>query len=75
LFSNDRLKITNLDESISEKELVEVFSEFGEITSAQIECEENGKSKGCALIRYDSKEDAQDTIDNRNGIIMKGREM
>jgi len=67
--------ITNLDESITERDLLEIFAEFGKITSIHITRDEDGKSKGYALVQYNSKRSAKQAIDNRNGIEIKGKKM
>jgi len=67
--------ITNLDENITERDLLEIFAEFGKITSIHITRDEDGKSKGYALVQYNSKRSAKQAIDNRNGIEIKGKKM
>ena len=68
-------RITNLDESVTERDLLEIFGEFSKISSIHVVRDGDGKSKGYALLQYDSKKSAQQAFDKRNGFEMKGKEM
>uniref|UniRef100_A0A674F1P9 RRM domain-containing protein n=1 Tax=Salmo trutta TaxID=8032 RepID=A0A674F1P9_SALTR len=49
--------IKNLDKkSITNKNLYETFSAFGDIYSSKVVCDENGHSKGYGYIRYKTQE-------------------
>jgi len=44
--------IKNLDESITDQELLEMFEKFGEVTSFTVAKDEQGKSRGFAFVNF-----------------------
>ncbi|XP_038836056.1 polyadenylate-binding protein 1-like [Salvelinus namaycush] len=63
--------IRNLDKkSITNKNLYETFSAFGDIYSSKVVCDENGHSKGYGYIQYKTQEAADRAIEKLNGMLM-----
>uniref|UniRef100_A0A4W5NPG3 RRM domain-containing protein n=1 Tax=Hucho hucho TaxID=62062 RepID=A0A4W5NPG3_9TELE len=63
--------IRNLDKkSITNKNLYEIFSAFGDIYSSKVVCEENGHSKDYVYIQYKTQEAADRAIEKLNGMLM-----
>ncbi|KAI8373478.1 hypothetical protein EDC96DRAFT_499505 [Choanephora cucurbitarum] len=58
--------VKNLDESVSDEQLKEMFGKYGPITSAVIQVDEEGKSKGFGFVNFEDHEDAQKAVDALN---------
>ncbi|WVZ18295.1 hypothetical protein V8G54_005617 [Vigna mungo] len=67
------LYIKNLDDSIDDNRLKEVFSEFGVITSAKVTKYANGISKGAGFVAYSNREAANRAIESMNGRLVAGK--
>jgi len=63
--------IKNLDPSISDIALREIFEKFGTITSCVIMVDEQGKSKGFGFINFATAEDAKNAVDHLNGHVFE----
>uniref|UniRef100_A0A6B2LUW5 RRM domain-containing protein n=1 Tax=Arcella intermedia TaxID=1963864 RepID=A0A6B2LUW5_9EUKA len=50
--------IANFDTKLTEKELRQHFTTFGNIKSVKIMCDKKGKSKGYALINFETPQAA-----------------
>jgi len=70
------LYIGNLDYSIKEKQLTELFAEYGEVTSAKIITDKmTGRSKGFGFVEMSNDEEARQAISGLNGMAINNREM
>ncbi len=67
MFSH-KIYLGNLDHSLTEEEIVGIFSEFGKIRSVKIRA-----GDGFGFIRYKTLEGAQRAIDSMNGKEVNGR--
>ena len=68
--------IGNLAYEVTEQDLRDVFSEFGEVTSAKIINDmHSGKSKGFGFVEMASREGAEQAIAALNGKDLKGRDV
>lgn len=65
--------IKNLDPAVEEEKLREMFNPFGEIQSAVIMKDEQGKSKGFAFINYAQPEQAEKAVDEMNNKDINGK--
>ena len=64
----------NLSHELTEEELQEAFTEFGEITSARIITDRySGVSRGFGFVEMPSKSEAEAAIAGLNGRELKGR--
>lgn len=61
------LYVKNLDESVTEQTLQEVFGEFGTLSSAVIMKEDGGKSKGFGFVNFVNSDDAHSAVEKLNG--------
>ncbi|TYI43079.1 hypothetical protein ES332_A01G144100v1 [Gossypium tomentosum] len=61
------LYIKNLDDSIGDETLKELFSEFGNITSCKVMRDSNGISKGSGFVAFSTPEEASRALAEMNG--------
>ncbi|KAG7942890.1 hypothetical protein I3843_15G010400 [Carya illinoinensis] len=61
------LYLKNLDDSINDDKLKELFSEFGTITSCKIMLGPQGQSKGSGFVAFSTPEEATKALDEMNG--------
>ncbi|THU61428.1 hypothetical protein C4D60_Mb07t23170 [Musa balbisiana] len=61
------LYLKNLDDSIGDDNLRELFSGFGAIASCKIMRDKNGASKGSGFVAFQSSEDASRALSEMNG--------
>ncbi|MEL7834952.1 RNA-binding protein [Fodinibius sp. Rm-B-1B1-1] len=66
--------VGNLSYKVSDQELMEVFEEFGNVTSAKvIKDRESGRSKGFGFVEMTNNDEAQAAIDELDGTEINGR--
>lgn len=58
--------VKNLDESVKDEKLSEMFGKYGPITSAIVQVDEEGNSKGFGFVNFENHEDAQKAVDALN---------
>ncbi len=69
-----KLYIGNLPYDISEPELSDLFTEFGEIVNADLVKDRyTGKSRGFAFVEMDSRSSGQQAMESLNKRIYKSR--
>ncbi|KAJ0989490.1 hypothetical protein J5N97_007846 [Dioscorea zingiberensis] len=61
------LYLKNLDESVRDDNLKELFSEFGTITSCKVMREPNGISRGTGFVAFSSPKEAAQALAEMNG--------
>jgi polyadenylate-binding protein len=72
-FAGANLYIKNLADTIDDEALKEKFSPFGEITSARIMRDENGRSRGFGFVCFSNSEDATKAVTELNGTIVDNK--
>ena len=65
----------NIDESVSDEDFVNMFSPFGKITSASLQKDEDGKSRGFGFVNFETHEDAQKAVDEMHNKEVNGKVM
>ncbi len=66
--------VGNLPYSVNEEDLRNLFSEFGEVSSAHVISDrETGRSKGFGFVEMDNSEDGQKAIEALDGSDLSGR--
>ena len=71
---NCTIFIRNLPFQVNWQMLKDRFSEFGQVLYAEIKME-NGKSKGCGIVRFSGPQEAENAIMRMNGKVIDGREI
>ncbi|KAL3159784.1 hypothetical protein ABBQ38_010190 [Trebouxia sp. C0009 RCD-2024] len=61
------LYVKNLDKSVTDDTLQQVFGEIGTLSSATVMKDEEGKSKGFGFVNYEKSEDAHSAVEKLNG--------
>ncbi|TEB36370.1 polyadenylate binding protein [Coprinellus micaceus] len=69
------LYIKNLDTEVTSEEFEELFQKFGNVTSAVISKDEEGKSKGFGFVNYERHEEAQKAVDELNDFDLNGKKL
>lgn len=67
--------VKNLDESVSEEEMQEMFGAHGKITSAVLMMDEEGKSRGFGFINFEEPESAASAVEALNNKEINGKEL
>ncbi|CAA0819593.1 Polyadenylate-binding protein 4 [Striga hermonthica] len=65
-FQGLNLYVKNLDDSIDDEKLKELFSEFGSITSCKVMRDPNGISRGSGFVAFSSPEEASRALSEMN---------
>ncbi|RZS15786.1 hypothetical protein BHM03_00047670 [Ensete ventricosum] len=65
----------NLDKSISNKQLFDIFSAFGRIVSCKIATDVSGQSKGYGFVQFEQEEAARNAINEINGIVLNDKQV
>ncbi len=73
---NNKLFIGNLSYTVGEDELNQLFSQFGNVTSAVVPKDrDTGRSRGFAFVEMQSQSEAEAAIKGLHGHQLSGREM
>ena len=65
--------IANLSYGVNEADLKELFSEYGEVSSAKVITDrETGRSRGFGFVEMPNNDEANKAIENMNGVEIKG---
>ncbi|KAL4891646.1 hypothetical protein BDV59DRAFT_181395 [Aspergillus ambiguus] len=67
--------IKNLDQEVTEEEFRTMFEKFGEITSATLSRDQEGKSRGFGFVNYSTHDSAQAAVDEMNDKDVKGQKL
>ncbi|KAJ7219326.1 polyadenylate binding protein [Mycena pura] len=69
------LYVKNLDPEVTEEEFEKLFAQFGTVTSAVVQVDDEGKGKGFGFVNYESHEAAQIAVDALNDTEVNGRKL
>ncbi|XP_065050360.1 polyadenylate-binding protein 2-like [Musa acuminata AAA Group] len=67
------LYLKNLDDSVGDDELKELFSDFGTITSCKIMRNPDGISKGFGFVAFSAPEEANRALEDMKGKMVRGK--
>lgn len=69
-YAGVNLYVKNLDDSIDDEKLKREFQAFGNITSAKVMTDSNGRSKGFGFVCFSTAEEATKAVTDMNGKIV-----
>lgn len=69
------LYIKNLDPEVSQEEFEKLFQPFGNVTSAIVQIDEEGRSRGFGFVNYEFHEEAQRAVDALHDTDINGRKL
>ncbi|KAG1878027.1 hypothetical protein DFJ58DRAFT_753780 [Suillus subalutaceus] len=69
------LYIKNLDLEVTQEEFEELFNRYGRVTSAIIQVDDEGKSKGFGFVNYELHDEAQRAVDNLHDTEINGKKL
>ena len=68
--------VGNLDFKVNEKDLTEVFEEYGEVSSVKIITDKfSGRSKGFGFVTMEDQAEAKKAINELNGTSIQNRQI
>jgi len=69
------LYVKNIDPEVTEDDFVELFAKFGMVTSAVVQLDDEGRSKGFGFVNFENHEQAQVAVDALHDSEYKGRKL
>lgn len=72
-FQGTNLYIKNLDDSVDNEKLKEIFAPSGQIVSAKVMLDQQGKSRGFGFVSFSTPEEANKAISELNGQLVSGK--
>ncbi|KAF5373548.1 hypothetical protein D9758_000598 [Tetrapyrgos nigripes] len=69
------LYVKNLDPEMSQEEFEKLFGEFGNVTSAIVQTDEEGNSKGFGFVNFETHDEAQLAVDALHDKEINGRKL
>ncbi|KAH9996795.1 polyadenylate binding protein [Russula vinacea] len=69
------LYVKNIDPEVTENDFVELFSNYGTVTSAVIQVDDEGRSKGFGFVNFEIHDQAQAAVENLHDSEYKGRKL
>jgi len=67
--------IKNLDKTVSNQQLADTFSAFGNILSCKVETDDKGTSKGYGYVHFEREEDAKTATEKVNGMLIANKKV
>lgn len=67
--------VKNIDLEVTQEEFIELFRKYGNVTSAVIQTDEEGKSKGFGFVNFESHEQAQKAVDALHDYELNGKKL
>ncbi|KAI0748151.1 polyadenylate binding protein [Daedaleopsis nitida] len=67
--------VKNLDPEVTQEEFVALFEQFGNVTSAVIQIDEEGRSRGFGFVNFDTHEEAQKAVETLHDSEHHGRKL
>merc|ERR1719339_539902 len=67
--------VKNFGDDLDDDKMLELFSQYGKITSHRVMVNEEGKSKGFGFVAFEEPEAAEKAVDDMNGKELTGKQM
>ncbi|KAL1222480.1 Polyadenylate-binding protein 2 [Cardamine amara subsp. amara] len=72
-FQSSNLYVKNLDDSVSDEKLKELFTPYGTVTSCKVMRDPNGISRGSGFVAYSTPEDATKAMSEMSGKMIENK--
>uniref|UniRef100_A0A1J3HG04 Polyadenylate-binding protein n=1 Tax=Noccaea caerulescens TaxID=107243 RepID=A0A1J3HG04_NOCCA len=72
-FDGLNLYVKNLDDTVTDEKLRELFAEFGTITSCKVMRDPSGTSKGSGFVAFSAASEASRVLNEMNGKMVSGK--
>jgi len=69
------LYVKNIDPEVTQDEFVELFARYGSVTSAVVQFDDDGRSKGFGFVNFENHEQAQAAVDGLHDFEYKSRKL
>jgi polyadenylate-binding protein len=69
------LYVKNIDADVTQDEFVELFERYGAVTSAVIQLDDEGRSKGFGFVNFENHDQAQAAVDGIHDTEYKGKKL
>ncbi|THH26569.1 hypothetical protein EUX98_g7619 [Antrodiella citrinella] len=67
--------VKNLDTAVTQDEFYALFAAYGDVTSAVVQVDDEGNSKGFGFVNFASHEEAQEAVDGLHDTDLKGKKL
>ncbi len=67
--------VKNLDPEVTQEEFVDLFEQFGKVTSAVVQIDDEGKSRGFGFVNFETHEEAQKAVEALHDLEHHGRKL
>ena len=67
--------VKNLDPEVTQEDFVQLFEQFGNVTSAVVQVDEEGKSRGFGFVNFETHEEAQKAVETLHDSDFHGRKI
>ncbi|RDX56744.1 polyadenylate binding protein [Lentinus brumalis] len=67
--------VKNLDPEVTQDEFVKLFEQFGKVTSAVVQTDDEGKSRGFGFVNFENHEEAQKAVETLHDSDFHGRKL
>eukprot|EP00753_Platysulcus_tardus_P020603 PLAT8264.1.p1 GENE.PLAT8264.1~~PLAT8264.1.p1 ORF type:complete len:686 (-),score=-51.09 PLAT8264.1:220-2277(-) len=67
--------VKNIDLEVTDEEFRELFTKFGPVTSAVLQKDEEGRSRGFGFVNYENHDDAQKAVEALHDSELKGKKL
>ncbi|KAI9064464.1 RNA-binding domain-containing protein, partial [Trametes sanguinea] len=67
--------VKNVDPEVTQEEFVKLFEPFGKITSAVLQVDDEGKSRGFGFVNFETHEEAQKAVETLHDSDFHGRKL
>lgn len=67
--------VKNIDAEVTEEEFRDLFAQFGNVTSAVVQRDDEGRSRGFGFVNFETHEEAQRAVESLHDFDLKGKKL